>query len=120
MGKEEFVYASIHKLYVKFSNEQAGLKAIRSSYLGRENSQVATEKCETEIPIKKGLTSPNIKPNQFSLALAWPSTIHKVQGLSLEQGIVDFYLRKQRLFGAGQIYIALSSVKTYDNLYNIR
>ena len=38
MGKEEFVYASIHKLYVKLSNEQAGLKAIRSSYLGRENS----------------------------------------------------------------------------------
>ena len=33
---------SVFEKYVKFSDEQAGLKAMRSSHLGR--------KCETEIP----------------------------------------------------------------------
>ena len=56
----EFVQSSIHKVYVKFSDEQTGLRAMRSSYVGRQNSWVAIEKCETEIPIKKGLASPSI------------------------------------------------------------
>ena len=92
---------------------------MRSSYLGRQNFWVPIEKCETETPIKKGLTSPNIKQTQFPLTLAWASTVHKVQGLSLEQCVVDFDLRKQRSFGADQICTALSRVKTYDNLYCI-
>ena len=89
---------------------------MKSSYLGRQNSWVAIEKCEIGIPIKKGLASPNIKRIQFPLTLAWASTVHKVQGLSLDQGVADFHLRKQILFCAGQIYTALSRVKTYDNL----
>ena len=80
-----------------------GLRAMRSSYLTRQNSWVAIEKCKTEIPIKKVLASPSIKRTQFPLTLAWVSTVHKVQGLSLEQGVFDFDLRKQRLFVAGQI-----------------
>ena len=66
----EFVQASIHKIYVRFSDEQAGLRAMRSSYLGEQNSWVAIEKCETEIPIKKELASSNIKRTQFPLILA--------------------------------------------------
>ena len=54
---------------------------------------------------------------QFSLTLTWASTVDKVQGLSLEQGIIDFDLRKQKSLGPGQIYIALIMVKTYDDLY---
>ena len=107
------------KLFVKFFDEQAGLRAMTLSYLGRQNSWVAIEKCETEIPVKKGLASPNIKQSQFYLTLAWVSTVHMVKGLSLEQVFVDFDLRKQRSFGTGQIYTALSRVKTYDNLYCI-
>ena len=58
-----------------------------------------------------------MKRNQFPLTLAWASTGHKVQGLSLEQGVIDFDLQKQKLFGPRQMYTALSRVKTYDNLY---
>ena len=53
----EFVQGSIHKVYVKFSDEQAGLRAMRSSYLGRRNYWVAIE---------------------ISLTLALASTVHKV------------------------------------------
>ena len=69
---------------------------MRSSYLGRHNSWVAIEKCETEIPIKKGSASPSIKQTQFPSTLAWASTVHKVQALSLEQGVIDFDLQKHK------------------------
>ena len=72
-----------------------------------------------EISIKKGSPSPSIKSTQFPLTLAWASTVYKVQGLSLEQGVIDFDLQKQKSFGPGQMYTALSRVKTYDNLYCI-
>ena len=38
--------------------------------------------------------SPSIKRGQSPLALAWESTVDKVQGLSLDQGIADFDLKK--------------------------
>ena len=81
---------------------------MRSSYLGRQNSGVPIEKCETEISIKKGSLSTSIKCTQFPLTLSWASTVHKVQGLSLEQGAIDFNLQKQKSLGPGQIYTASS------------
>ena len=51
-----------------------------SSYLGRQNSWVPIEKCEIEIPIKKGSAYLFIKRTQFPLTLALAST---VQGSSL-------------------------------------
>ena len=69
---------------------------MRSYYLGRQSSWVPFEKCETEVPIKKGPASPSIKRTQFPLTLAWACTVHKVQGFSLEQGVTDFVLRKQK------------------------
>ena len=75
---------------------------MRSSCLGRQKSWVPIEKCESEISIKK------------ASALAWASIVHKVQGLNLEHVVIDFDLPKQKLFGPGQMYTALSRVKTYD------
>ena len=34
----EFPHGAVQKVYVKFSDEQAGLKKMRSSYLCRQNS----------------------------------------------------------------------------------
>ena len=52
--------------------------------------------------------SPSIKRTQLTLTLAWVSIVHKVQGLSLDQRVVDFDLKKQKFFRPGHIYIALS------------
>ena len=87
-----FAQGSVYKVYIKFLDEQAGSKATRSSYLARKNSWAPLEKYETEISIKKGSVSPSIKCTQFPLTLAWASTVHKAQGLSLEQGALDFDL----------------------------
>ena len=115
----EFVQDSAPKVYVKFSDKQAGSKSMRSFYLDRQNSWVPIEKCETEISIKKRSALPSIKRTQFLLTLAWASTIHKIQGLSLEQGVVNFDLRNQKSFQAAQMYTAFSRIRTCDNLYCI-
>ena len=54
----EFGQGSVWKVYAKFSDERTGGKAMRSSYLRRQNSWIPTE---AEIPIKKGSISSFIK-----------------------------------------------------------
>jgi len=49
---------------------------------------------------------------QIPLALAWATTIHKIQGLTLPSVIVDC----TRFFGAGMEYVALSRVKELQHL----
>lgn len=50
---------------------------MRSLYLGRQNYWVPIERCEDEILIKEGLTSPSIKRTQFPSTLPLASTVHK-------------------------------------------
>ena len=49
--------------------------------------------------------------------LSWERTIHKVQGLSLEEGVVNFDLQKQRTFGQGQMYTALFEFQVVTNFF---
>ena len=56
---------SVRKVYVKFFDPQAGLKVMTARHLIRKHSLVKIEKIETEIPIKKGSTSPSIKRTYF-------------------------------------------------------
>ena len=80
------------------------------------NGLVPIEKVDAEIPIVKGTLCPTFKRTQFPLALSLACTIHKVQWLSLEQGVVSFDLKKQNSFGPGQLYTTLSRVTNCDQL----
>ena len=77
---------------------------------------------------KKGLTSPFIKHTQLSLELALASTVHKVQVLSLEQGVVGFdalleceYLKQNDLFSTikrstisvGEVTVLVHNVRSH-------
>ena len=77
----EFARGSLSKVFVKFSNEQT-----RSNfYLGRQDSWVPIEKCETEIAMKKGSAFSSIQITKFTLRLSCTSTVHKVQSFKFRR-----------------------------------
>tara|TARA_B100001093_G_C26859833_1_gene1029427 strand:- start:4823 stop:6127 length:1305 start_codon:yes stop_codon:yes gene_type:complete len=73
------------------------------------NSKIIVKKKEW-----KSNNVPGISVNQVPLILAWGITIHKAQGITLDKAIVDV---GNDLFEAGQMYVALSRLKTINELY---
>lgn len=55
--------------------------------------------------------------SQIPLVYAWAITIHKSQGLTLENAVIDI---GSNIFADGQTYVALSRVKSLDGLYLTR
>lgn len=75
----------------------------------RENRVVPIQPILRKIMIQPGRPpSPEIQRMQFPVTLAYAVTIHKVQGLSLNEIVVSFHLHKQTAFSSGQVYVALS------------
>ena len=99
---------------VKFDNQQVGIKAIQTSpYQANFPDAVPLSKHEVVFRAKRKRGS-EITRLQFPLTLAWATTIHKVQGLTLDEIVVDM---KGGRFNAGQAYVAFSRVKTLQGLH---
>ena len=86
----------ITKIYVSFDDSQAGLRAMSHDDLSRRHQWVPIERTEASFSIRK--KSFTIKRTQFPLTLSYACTIHKVQGLNLDQLVICFDLYRQKSF----------------------
>jgi len=64
--------------------------------------------------IWKSETNKNVGLSQIPLIYSWAITIHKAQGLTLENAIIDI---GSNIFAYGQTYVALSRLKSLEGLY---
>lgn len=105
---------NVTTVLVKFDNMHVGLRAIQSSpYHAAYADAVPIRKHEVLFPAK-GKKGSEITRLQFPLTLAWATTINKVQGLTLEEIVVDM---KGGHFSPGQAYVAFNRVKTLHGLH---
>lgn len=112
----DFIYKNNKPIVVlvKFDSPAVGTNA-------RQNSKFVLSKYENsatpieQLEVKFSFAGSNVKVSrlQFPLKLAWACTIHKVQGLTLNEIVISF----ENTFRDGQAYVALSRVKTLNGLY---
>ena len=104
-------------IYVKFDDANAGLMTMQSDCLAHQQHWVPIRKHEVLLGLKENKSQPCIKRTQFQCALSWARTVHKVQGLSLDEGVISFNLHRQKSFNPGQMYAALSRITSMDRMH---
>ena len=104
---------SVTHILVKFDNPEVGAKAKHASHFRNYPDAVPLTRHET-LFLARGMHGSEVTRVQFPLTLAWATTIHKVQGLTLDEIVVDM---KGGRFSPGQAYVAFSRVKKLEGLH---
>ena len=107
----------VKTILVKFDDENVGQEAIRASqHRDRFSNAVPINRVEVKFNTC-GQRGSEVTRSQFPLTLAWATTIHKVQGLTLNEIVAD--IEGSSRFSPGQAYLSLSRVKTLAGLHII-
>ena len=89
------------------------IETIEIEVQNKEKAKVFMKREEYFFPIRKGII---VTRKKFPFLLCYGITIHKCQGLSLENAIIDI---GHRIFEPGQAYVALSRVTKLEGLHLI-
>ena len=65
--------------------------------------------------LRKIRQQPYVKRKQFPLTLSWACIVHKVQGLSLNEGVVSFDLESQNLLIKGKCMLRCAELPALMN-----
>ncbi|XP_030019133.1 uncharacterized protein LOC115439438 [Sphaeramia orbicularis] len=95
-------------VYVKFDDEKIGSQRRKQ----RSHAVVECRSSTAIDPVQESATARGGLRRQFPLRLAWACTVHKVQGLTVDEAVVSFH----RVFAPGQAYVALSRVRALSGL----
>jgi len=93
---------------VRFTNKNVG----RQAKLNTRTTDIPNDSV-CILPFEEQFNSGQIKRRQFPLKLAFASTIHKVQGMSMDKIVLSM----DGMFAAGMAYVGLSRVTDIKGLF---
>ena len=100
---------------VSFDSKHVGQEAMHTNvYHSTNQNAVPIYQTQATFPIHKKASCQATR-SQFLLTLAWAVTIHKCQGLTLPEIVIDMTPAKGK-FKPGEAYVAFSRVGTIDKL----
>ena len=106
-------------ILVAFDSEHVGQETrCTSIYHTLHQNAVPIHLTQATFTIDKK-TSFQATRTQFPLTLAWAVTIHKCQGLTLPEIVIDMTPAKGK-FRPGEAYVAFSRVRTLETLHIIK
>ena len=108
---------NVKVVLVRFDSPKVGITAIaQSQYRHQYPDAVPIVRHEAPFYIGHGRGTVQAVRQQFPLTLAWATTVHKVQGKTLDQIVVTM---GKQTYRSGQAYVAFSRVRSIDGLYII-
>ena len=109
----------VKAIFVKFDHNTIGENAIKNStYHCNVLRAVPIEQMQVNFSVDQK-ASCQANRRQFPLTLAWAVTIHKCQGLTMDEIVVDMTPKKGK-YTSGQAYVAFSRVKELKKLHIIK
>ena len=93
------------EIYVEFDKENVGKRLRNEKGIKEKSTPISPSE-------EKSNKSMSGRRTQYALKLAWASTVHKVQGLTVSEAVVCM----EKMKFAGQSYVALSRVTSANGL----
>ena len=94
----EIIENKVSITYIQLDDPDTGKKLITKNSTARTYNWVRIKRHKTSIIFRNINQSIGIKQTQVSFRLSWACTIHKVQGLSLQEAVISFGLERSEIF----------------------